>query len=191
MKLIIGLGNPGKEYKDTRHNAGFACVELFAERLGFEPRKLQKKFFSEVAEGLHNGEKIIIAEPQTFMNESGKAVAALLNFYHCLPQDLWVVYDDVDLQLGEIRLRPEGSPGTHNGMKSIVATLGLQNFPRLRIGIESRGASAPKSQDISSFVLHPFTNTEMPVFKEAVGKGADALVLALEKGLPEAMQAFN
>lgn len=191
MKLIVGLGNPGKEYEDTRHNVGFMCVDFLREHLQFEDFKLQKKFKALVCEGSLNEEKLILAKPQTFMNLSGEAVQSLVNFYHCNPQDLWVIYDDVDLKLGEIRIRQEGSLGTHNGMKSVVSLLGFSNFPRIRIGIESRGESAPGKQDISSFVLHPFSKEEGHLVQESVQKASDALVLALDKGVSRASEQYN
>lgn len=210
MKLIVGLGNPGKEYEGTRHNVGFMCVDFIKEhlqkdaqlRLGinglaepklglFEDFKPLKRFKALVCEGALNGEKLILAKPQTFMNLSGEAVQALASFYRCKPEDLWIIYDDVDLKLGEIRIRAEGSSGTHNGMKSVISLLGFSNFPRVRIGIESRGESAPQKQDISSFVLHPFSKEETPLAKEGVQKAAKALILALDKGISAAAEQYN
>lgn len=166
MKLIVGLGNPGKEYEHTRHNVGFICADLLQKKLGFPEFALQKKFDALISEGNYRAEKIIIAKPQTFMNASGNSVQKLLHFYRVKPADLFLIYDDVDLPFGKTRIRPQGSAGTHNGMKSVIEALGFQNFPRLRIGIESRGESAPKKQDITSFVLHPFLKEE----KQAISK---------------------
>lgn len=176
MKLIVGLGNPGAEYEKTRHNVGFMCVDFLQEKLGFPEFELQKKFSALVVESNVNGEKILLAKPQTFMNSSGEAVQKLVNFYHVAPEDIWIVYDDVDLPLGTIRVRGEGSAGTHNGMKSVIASLGFQNFPRLRIGIESRGVEAPKQQDITSFVLHPFLKKELPIVKKSLEEGINAIM---------------
>lgn len=176
MKLIVGLGNPGKEYEDTRHNVGFMCVDFLQKKFSFPEFELQKKFSALVAEFNLSGEKILLAKPQTFMNNSGEAVQKLVNFYHVAPEDIWIVYDDIDLPLGTIRMRGEGSAGTHNGMKSVIASLGFQNFPRLRIGIESRGVEAPKEQDITSFVLHPFLKKELPIVKKSLEEGANALL---------------
>lgn len=164
MKLIIGLGNPGKQYEKTRHNVGFMCTALLREKLDFPEFKAEKRFAAIVSEGMHGSEKIVIAQPQTFMNNSGECVAKLFNFYHLDPNNLFLVYDDIDLPLGKIRMRGIGSAGTHNGMKSVIGALGFQNFPRLRIGIESR----ERPQDITDFVLHPFLQREMPLLKKAL-----------------------
>lgn len=191
MKLIVGLGNPGKEYEATRHNVGFRFVDALAAKLGSPPFALKKKFMSEVAETYWKEEPIILAKPQTFMNSSGEAVTALANFYRVTPANLWLIYDDIDLPLGKIRLRKDGSAGTHNGMKSVIEILGHQNFPRIRIGIESRGASAPKEQDIASFVLHAFDKKEQPLLEESLKKAEEAFVLSLEKGVEAAMEKAN
>lgn len=180
MKIIVGLGNPGKEYEHTRHNVGFQCIDVLRAAFGFSEFELQKKFHAETTEGNFSGEKFLLIKPQTFMNVSGKAVSALVHFYHIAPQDLWVIYDDIDLPLGKIRMRRDGSAGSHNGMKSIIASLGFQNFPRIRIGVESRGTSAPKKQDISSFVLSSFTKKEKPKAEKAIAAAAEALKMALD-----------
>lgn len=176
MKLIVGLGNPGKEYENTRHNVGFMCVDMLQQKFGFPDFTLQKKFSAEITNGNLNNQKIILAKPQTYMNVSGKSVAGLFNFYHLGPNDLWLIYDDIDLPLGKIRVREKGSAGTHNGMKSVIAELGFSNFQRVRIGIESRGESAPQKQDISSFVLHPFLKKEAPVVEKALEDGTAAIL---------------
>lgn len=191
MKLIIGLGNHGKEYEKTRHNVGFMCIDGLAEKLGLPEFKLQKKFEALVSEGIFNGDKIILAKPQTFMNLSGLAVAKLVNFYNCGPKDIFVIYDDVDLPLGKIRLRAEGSAGSHNGMKSIVEHLGFSNFPRLRIGIESRGVSAPEQQEISSFVLTSFRKEEQINLKKAMQDAVSAVLLFLTEGISKSMEKYN
>lgn len=191
MKLIVGLGNPGKEYDGTRHNAGFACVDEVREAWKFPEFTLQKKFLAMVSEGTMEGEKVLIAKPETFMNVSGESVAKLMLFYHLEPHGLYVAYDDIDLPLGSIRVRKDGSAGTHNGMKSIIATLGHQDFPRIRIGIESRGVTAPAEQDLTSFVLHAFLKAELPLFRESVVKGANALKMALKGDFTGAMERYN
>lgn len=198
MKIIVGLGNPGKEYEYTRHNVGFQCVDILQKKFGFPEFKLQKKFYAEMTEGNFSDalpagrqEKFLLAKPQTFMNASGKAVTALVRFYHIESKDLWAIYDDVDLPLGKIRVRRDGSAGSHNGMKSVIASLGFQNFPRIRIGVESRGADAPKQQDISSFVLNPFTKKEKTKAEKAVALAAEALEYALTQGIEKAMEKYN
>lgn len=191
MKLIAGLGNPGKEYEQTRHNVGFLCLDALRNELGFPEFQLQKKFSSLTSEGEFNNEKILLIKPRTFMNLSGKAIQSLVNFYHVEANDLWVIYDDVDLPLGDIRIRPGGSAGSHNGMKSIVSSLSFNNFPRIRIGIESRGESAPQLQDTSSFVLNKFAKEETPLVKKAVKQAFRALLFALKHGVKSSMNKFN
>lgn len=191
MKVIVGLGNPGSEYEKTRHNAGFMCIDAFCAANNFGDWKLNKKFNALIAEGNLNDEKIFLAKPQTFMNVSGEAVQSIVNFYNVPLMDLWLIYDDIDLPLGKLRIRPDGAPGTHNGMKSVTQMLGTQNFPRIRIGIESRGETAAKEQDISSFVLSKFGKGEVPVIAKAVKDAALALEKALKEGISAAQEAFN
>lgn len=193
MKIIVGLGNPGKEYEETRHNIGFKIIESLAQKFTFEPFHLEKKFKAAltIGETALKKEKIIFAKPQTYMNLSGEAVAALMNFYKIETADMWVIYDDLDLPLGKIRIRKEGSAGTHNGMKSIITQIGKNNFPRFRFGIESRGQTAPKQQDTTSFVLSPFTIHEQPLVEETVQKMIEALQQSLDKGIEVCMNTFN
>lgn len=191
MKLIVGLGNPGKEYEHTRHSVGFQCIDQVRKELDLPEFKLQKKFHAEITEGFFSGEKILLAKPQTFMNVSGKSVAPLVNFYRIAPKDLWLMYDDIDLPLGKIRMRPNGSAGSHNGMKSVIEFLGFQNFPRIRIGIESRGFRATEQQDISSFVLNAFSKKEKAQAAKTVEIASDALLHALQNGLEKAMEKYN
>lgn len=179
MKLIIGLGNPGKKYEGTRHSVGFACIDLLREKLQLEDFVLSEKWHSLVSRGMHGGQKIILAKPHTFMNESGSAVSALFTFFKCLPEDLWLVYDDIDLPLGTIRTRKSGSAGTHNGMRSVISSLGFQNFPRVRIGIESRGVSAAQEQDITSFVLSKFLPEERTEVESALEKASSVILTCL------------
>lgn len=166
MKLICGLGNPGPKYENTRHNVGFKVLDAYAKREGFPPfEERGKALISEKGTGR---DKIILLKPLTFMNLSGAAVAECLHFYKIPPADLLVIYDDVDLPLGTIRFREKGSAGTHNGMKSIVETLATLDFPRLRIGIESRGETAPEQIPLDAFVLAPFTPEEKDLLQKAI-----------------------
>ena len=190
MKLVVGLGNPGEKYARTRHNAGFMFADLLRQNLGLPEFAMQKKFDALTAENAQGnfggenseGEKIILAKPQTFMNDSGKSVSALYHYYKCKPHDLWLIYDDVDLQLGKFRIRQKGSAGTHNGMRSVIAALGFENFPRLRLGIESRGASSPHQQDVSSFVLEPFKADERKLFEKIMKEALLTLKIHLQEG---------
>ncbi len=136
MKLIVGLGNIGREYDETRHNAGFMTVDRFAEKHAFEFNK--QKFDAMIADGIINGEKVILAKPTTYMNESGRSVRQIVDFYKLDPEDVLIVHDDMDLATGRLRLRQKGSAGGHNGIKSIIAHLGTEKFKRLRIGIDQR-----------------------------------------------------
>lgn len=174
MKLIVGLGNPGKKYENTRHNVGFACVDWLQEKLKTTAWQHNKKFNALISEVSFENEKILLAKPQTYMNNSGDAVAALFNFYKCNSSDLWLIYDDVDLPLGKIRIRSKGSAGSHNGMKSVIASLGFHNFPRLRIGIENR--ETQEKQDITSFVLNSFTKTEKNLIDKTLEEACAAIL---------------
>lgn len=165
MKLICGLGNPGPKYEKTRHNVGFRVLDAYAEQEEFPPfEERGKALVSEKGSG---SAKVILMKPLTFMNLSGVAVQELIQFYKIDLKDLLVIYDDVDLPLGTLRYREKGSAGTHNGMKSIVETLATLDFPRLRIGIESRGTTAPEQMPLDAFVLAPFLPEEEALLKEA------------------------
>jgi peptidyl-tRNA hydrolase, PTH1 family len=177
MKIICGLGNPGPEYAETRHNAGFLFVDDWARKHDF-PEWKEKK--GALVTELGTGEdKMVLLKPQTFMNKSGEPLAQIVNFYKVPLEDVWLVYDDVDLALGSVRMRDSGGAGTHNGMKSVIQQLGSQDFPRLRLGVESRGTSAPEQMDLSDFVLSRFSDEEWDLF---LGELAEAVSL-LEKSL--------
>ena len=185
MWLVVGLGNPGSEYAGTRHNAGFMVVQRLGQRwnLKFERRACS----SRLTETRRGRTKIILALPQTFMNQSGLAVQSLLSTYKIKPENLLVIYDDLDLPLGEIRIRPQGSPGSHRGMKSIVEVLGTTLFPRVRLGIGSR----PESVEAADYVLSQFSVDEKPKIKEAVEKACQAIEMIVAGRLAEAMNTFN
>ena len=169
MKVICGLGNPGGEYAETRHNAGFIFVDRWAEKNEFTDWKEQKGCLVSKKDG------VLLVKPQGFMNKSGGPLAAVLNFYKVDLADLVVVYDDVDLPLGEVRFRKEGGAGTLNGMKSVFEQLGGGDFARLRLGVESRGESSPEQMDISAFVLSRFSDEEWEVFEKEVEEGLGVL----------------
>ncbi|HOJ26443.1 MAG TPA: aminoacyl-tRNA hydrolase [Candidatus Saccharicenans sp.] len=185
MWLVVGLGNPGSEYAGTRHNAGFMVVQRLGQRwnLKFERRACS----SRLTETRRGRTKIILALPQTFMNQSGLAVQSLLSTYKIKPENLLVIYDDLDLPLGEIRIRPQGSPGSHKGMKSIVEVLGTTLFPRVRLGIGPR----PESVEAADYVLSQFSVDEKPKIKEAVEKACQAVEMIVAGRLAEAMNTFN
>lgn len=155
MHLIVGLGNPEKKYFSTRHNVGFLTVDTIANICG-SSWKNKKDLFTEITETHHEEQKIILAKPQTYMNDSGRAVAALLHRYHIEPQHLVVISDDVDLPVGTLRIRTEGSAGGHNGLKSIITSIGTQQFMRVRIGVGARPLNIP----LERWVLSPFPQEE-------------------------------
>ncbi|NPA93018.1 MAG: aminoacyl-tRNA hydrolase [Chloroflexi bacterium] len=183
--LIVGLGNPGREYAKTRHNAGFLLLDHLAEQLGFRFRRMQ--FKALVADGRYQGRKIILAKPQTYMNLSGRAVRPLMRFYQIPPEQLLVAYDDLDLPLGTLRLRPKGGHGGHKGMRSIIEHLGTQEFPRLRLGI----GRPPGRMDAADYVLQPFTPAEMEVLQIAFARGVEGILRWWEEGLSAAMNFVN
>ncbi|MEK9157206.1 MAG: aminoacyl-tRNA hydrolase [Patescibacteria group bacterium] len=174
MFLIIGLGNPEKKYFTTRHNVGFLAVEAIA-KLCDASWKNKTDLFAEIAETHHDNQKLILAKPQTYMNDSGKAVASLLHRYHIEPQHLIVILDDVDLPTGTLRTRTEGGAGGHNGLKSIIASIGTQQFLRVRMGV---GANPPNIP-LENWVLSPFPTEEAPHIPKIISTAAEiALNLA-------------
>lgn len=185
MFIFAGLGNPGKEYDRTRHNSGFACIDSLSALFRIPVGKA--KFKALLGEGLIQGEKVLLVKPQTYMNNSGEALRAVLDFYKPDPQNLIVIYDDVDLDLGVIRIRPEGGAGTHNGMRSILCHLGTEEFPRIRVGI---GKPVPP-QDLVSFVLGKLSVEEQRIINEAVEKVTLACGEIMAAGIETAMNKYN
>jgi peptidyl-tRNA hydrolase, PTH1 family len=194
VKLIVGLGNPGEKYENTRHNAGFKAIDEFARKIGAPEFAEKPKWESAVSQFNHDAfGDLILMKPLTFMNESGRAVANVGGFYKIPTENIWVLYDDVDLALGQIRIRDGGGAGTHNGMKSLIEHLGTGNFPRFRIGIESRGqeGSLPTEADLHAFVLGAFNEDESKAFNNSLSKACEALEAALKGGIGEAANGFN
>ncbi len=192
MILIAGLGNPGPKYSKTRHNVGFVAMDSIAYKWQAE-FKYEKKFNAEIAEISRpevSTEAILIAKPHTFMNNSGEAIQKIAHFYKIHPENIWIIYDDVDLPLGQLKIRKTGGPGTHNGMKSIVTHIG-KDFPRFRIGIESRGQSASILQDTESFVLSEFFASEKEILVNSINNTVQSIELALKIDLGAAMNQFN
>ena len=183
--LIAGLGNPGREYRETRHNIGFMLVDRLAVRLNLSFRRLQ--FKALVATGSHAGNRVILAKPQTFMNLSGQAVSALVRFYKLPLTDLMVAHDHLDLPFGAIRIRPDGGAGGQRGMDSIIERLGTQEFPRIRLGI----GRPPGQMDPAAYVLQELSNSDRIFLSQTLDKAADALFLWMEEGLDAAMTRFN
>lgn len=195
MKLIVGLGNPGKQYVGTRHNIGFEAVDMLARRLGWiskagEFEKLARANFDGLAmDGTVLGlsEKLLLLKPMTYMNLSGKSVQAASAFYRIAPQDLMVVLDDLALPCGRLRIRNGGSSGGHNGLKDIERALGTDQYPRLRIGLDAPPPFVPGRD----YVLQPFTAEQRKAIEPAIEKSASALMRWIEKGIVAAMNEFN
>ncbi|HEX7138109.1 MAG TPA: aminoacyl-tRNA hydrolase [Vicinamibacterales bacterium] len=187
MKLIVGLGNPGVEYERTRHNVGWWIVDAFAKKFRIEIARQEKNALT--GEGRVAGGSVMVAKPLTYMNLSGDAVKLLTNAYLESTDDLMIVYDEVDLPTGKLRIRPNGSAGTHNGMRSVVASLETERFARLRFGV--RGPNYGEMTRLRDYVLDEFMAEEMPVVEATVGKAVDALVLFARGDLKRAMNEFN
>lgn len=185
--LIVGLGNPGREYANTRHNVGFMALEGLAGRWRAS-WKTEKKFQSRMARVDQDGRRCLLCEPQTYMNLSGEAVAAVMNFYRLTPERLLVVVDDADLPFGEIRMRADGSSGGHHGLESIEAHLGTRQYPRLRIGI-GREANAPR--EITGYVLGAFRSSDSELLEKVLARARDQIVCWLDEGIGKAMSRYN
>lgn len=189
MKLVVGLGNDGPEYRWTRHNVGFMVADAIAQRCRaeFHARgdlgRLTWTADTEVA-----GERVILAKPRTLMNRSGQAAAALRRKYGSEPADLIVVYDDADLTLGRVRVRPEGGTGGHNGVRSLIEVLGIRDFPRVKLGVLGEGRH---SRDLADYVLDRFLPDERPIALRMVELGADAVEAVIRDGVGAAQRAFN
>lgn len=175
MKIIVGLGNIGAKYAKNRHNTGFMAVDALAEKLNVTDWKEEPKFKAFIATTTIKGEKTLLVKPTTLMNLSGQAVSSIVNFYKEPLENLTIIYDDLDLPLGTIRIRDKGSAGTHNGMKSVIQELGTEEFKRIRIGIEGRGVTSPEQQDTSSYVLSAFTKEEEKIIKKAIEEAISKL----------------
>lgn len=193
MKLIVGLGNPGRAYAHNRHNIGFRCINHLAKEYAIQVK--QHSCHAQIGKGKAAGVEVLLAKPQTYVNESGKAVSQLLRKYKVSPQDLLVICDDLDLPLGKTRIRQGGSAGGHNGIKSIIAALGSQDFPRIKVGIgrPTGEAGKPLSDEdvIVGYVLSDFTSAEDKLIKPAIATVAEAIECFLIDGITAAMNKFN
>jgi peptidyl-tRNA hydrolase, PTH1 family len=184
MKMVVGLGNPGKKYAGTRHNVGFAVVDALAEGPGVSG--FQSRFDAQLAEWLENGEKILLVKPETFMNLSGRAVRQAVDFYQLPLTDLLVVCDDINLPLGKLRFRARGTHGGHNGLRDIQNHLGTTAFHRLRIGVDS-----PPEEGTVDHVLGRFKPSERPVIEEALERSVQAVVHWVGQGIESCMNQYN
>ncbi len=183
--LIVGLGNPGREYRSTRHNAGFMVIDALCEGFGIRLSRLQSKAL--VGTGAYDGKKIILAKPQTFMNLSGQSVGSLMRFYKIPLEQILVIHDDLDLPVGTLRMRPGGGSAGQKGLTSIIEQLGTQEFPRLRIGI----GRPPGQMDPVDYVLEDFWGSEKELLSQLLSRAVEAVKDYLQFGLEHAMNGFN
>ncbi len=189
--LIVGLGNPGAKYSKTRHNIGFDVVDEIARRWRIELVE-HRKFQGLFGEGRGpHADKIRLLKPHTYMNRSGQSVRSVVDWFKLPPESVLIIYDDMDLPLGKLRLRLSGSAGGHNGMKSAIAHLGTQTFPRLRIGIGNPRMAADADEPVISHVLGKFAPNDVPIVMEVLQMAADAVDLGLRQGIPKAMSIYN
>lgn len=186
MFIIAGLGNPSKEYENTRHNVGFDTVDAIADKYNINVMELKHK--AKIGKGYIGGEKVILVKPLTFMNLSGESVRAVIDYYKAEPEkDLIVISDDISLPPGQIRVRKRGSAGGHNGLKNIIRHLGGENFQRIRIGVGEK----PKEYDLADWVLGHFNKEDRTAVDEAVKKAVQAVEMTLRDGIDAAMNEFN
>ena len=184
--LVVGLGNPGGEYQNTRHNAGFMAVDRIADALGVRITKIKYKALCATAN--YRGQKLLLLKPETFMNASGLAVEAAAHFYKIPPERVLVLFDDISLPVGKIRVRKSGSAGGHNGIKSIISEVGSQDFPRVKIGV---GAKPNPEYDLAAWVLSTFSAKEEKDLSFALENAADAALTIIDQGVPEAANKYN
>lgn len=184
--LIVGLGNPGGKYEITRHNAGFLCADLFAESMNTEIKRL--KYHALTAEVNIDGHRCLLMKPQTFMNNSGEAVGEAAKFYKIPAEKVIVMFDDISLPIGKLRVRRKGSAGGHNGIKSIISHLGSENFPRVKIGV---GAKPHPDYDLADWVLANFKKEDFPALKEAMVNAGEAVKLIVNGNTDKAMNLYN
>ena len=184
--LIVGLGNPGREYERSRHNCGFRALDLIAESLGCKTDKL--KFQGLYCQTTYNGKKLFLLKPQTYMNLSGRSVLQLSAYFNIPPQRIIVLFDDISLPPGRLRIRADGSAGGHNGIKSIIQEVGSQDFPRVKIGV---GAKPNPEYDLADWVLSSFSTQEEKALSVSLKNAADAALAIIDHGVPEAANKFN
>ena len=184
--LIVGLGNPGREYEKTRHNCGFRALDKIADSLGCKVDRL--KFQGLYGQTSYNGKKLFLLKPQTYMNLSGRSVLQLSAYFHIPPQRIIVLFDDISLEPGRLRVRADGSAGGHNGIKSIISEVGAQNFPRVKIGV---GAKAHPEMDLADWVLSTFSAQEEKALAVSLENAAKAALCIIDRGVPETANRYN
>ena len=184
--LLVGLGNPGQQYETTRHNTGFMTLDLLAARLQVKVSK--ERFKALTAQAEYAGRRLLLMKPQTFMNASGIAVEAAAHFYKIPPERVLVLFDDISLPVGRLRIRKDGSAGGHNGLKSIIASLGSDQFPRVKIGV---GAKPHPDYDLADWVMSTVNRAEQPAFQASLTGAAEAALCIVEHGCDKAAAAYN
>ncbi|WP_304205710.1 aminoacyl-tRNA hydrolase [Peptostreptococcus russellii] len=185
MYIIIGLGNPGKKYEHTRHNAGFDAIDKLAEKYNIKMDKLKHKAL--IGEGRIGTEKVVLVKPQTYMNLSGESIVSICQFYKPEFDKVIVIYDDIDLDVGKLRIRKKGSAGSHNGMKSIIKCIGTQEFPRIRIGV----SKPPEGWDLADFVLSRFPKEQQGDLEESFERAVLTVEEIIDSGIESAMNKYN
>lgn len=186
MYLIAGLGNPEKKYEATRHNIGFETIDLLAHKMGISLNKIKHK--AVFGDGIISGEKVIIAKPQTYMNLSGESIRDIVNFYKIPPENVIIVCDDINLELGRIRIRPKGSDGGHNGLKSIIYQLASDGFVRIRMGV---GAPKGEHYNLADYVLGKFSKEEIEILTPTANRVVEAIEVIIQKDVAAAMNKYN
>lgn len=185
MYYIVGLGNPGIQYENTRHNAGFISIDYLARKYSIDVRKI--KFKSLIGQGVISGHKVMLVKPQTYMNNSGEAIREIYKYFDFDHDKLIVIYDDIDIDFGSIRIRKKGSAGTHNGMKSIIYNLEFDDFPRIKVAVGKK----PSYMDLANFVLSGFSKQEANILEKEVKLAAESIEMILEEGIEKAMSVYN
>ena len=185
MKIIVGLGNPGKEYERTRHNTGFMVLDKISDKFNIEIKK--EKCKALIGTGEINGEKVMLVKPQTFMNLSGEAIRPLIDFYKEDIENVIVIFDDIDLEIGQIRIKEKGSAGTHNGMKSVLVHLGTEKFKRIKVGI----GKPNKNVDLIGHVLGKFSEDEFKILENSINNAVEATIMLVKNEVSQAMNTYN
>lgn len=185
MKIIAGLGNPTKEYEGTRHNVGFSVIHELSDKYNINVDT--KKHKALIGKGIIEGEKVILAMPQTYMNLSGESVRALADYYKCDTTDIIIIYDDISLDVGKLRIRAKGSAGGHNGIKSIISHLGTMEFPRIKVGVGEK----PSGMDLADYVLGHFSREEQQIMQEGIRMAGEAAALMIKQDISVAMNRYN
>ena len=185
MYYIVGLGNPGIQYENTRHNAGFISIDYLARKYSIDVRKI--KFKSLIGQGVISGHKVMLVKPQTYMNNSGEAIREIYKYFDFEHDKLIVIYDDIDIDFGSIRIRKKGSAGTHNGMKSIIYNLEFDDFPRIKVAVGKK----PSYMDLAKFVLSGFSKNEAKILEEEIMLVGESIEMILEEGIDKTMSMYN